>query len=191
MSGIRTLCVYCGSSRGNHPDYLHAVRALGSVIAERGMRLVYGGASVGIMGALADVVLAEGGSVVGIIPEHLVRHEVAHQQLSDLRVVASMHERKALMAELSDAFVALPGGLGTIEELFEMLTWAQLDLHRKPCGVLNVRGYFDHLLAFLDHAEAEQFVRPHHRAMLQVADDAESLLAALARYRAPGAQKWT
>ena len=191
MSGIRTLCVYCGSSRGNHPDYLHAVRALGSVIAERGMRLVYGGASVGIMGALADVVLAEGGSVVGIIPEHLVRHEVAHQQLSDLRVVASMHERKALMAELSDAFVALPGGLGTIEELFEMLTWAQLDLHRKPCGVLNVRGYFDHLLAFLDHAEAEQFVRPHHRAMLQVADDAEALLAALARYRAPGAQKWT
>ncbi|MGB0212670.1 TIGR00730 family Rossman fold protein [Algiphilus sp.] len=191
MSGIRTLCVYCGSSRGNHPDYLHAVRALGSVIAERGIRLVYGGASVGIMGALADVVLAEGGSVVGIIPEHLVRHEVAHQQLSDLRVVASMHERKALMAELSDAFVALPGGLGTIEELFEMLTWAQLDLHRKPCGVLNVRGYFDHLLAFLDHAEAEQFVRPHHRAMLQVADDAESLLAALARYRAPGAQKWT
>lgn len=191
MSGIRTLCVYCGSSRGNHPDYLHAVRALGSVIAERGIRLVYGGASVGIMGALADVVLAEGGSVVGIIPEHLVRHEVAHQQLSDLRVVASMHERKALMAELSDAFVALPGGLGTIEELFEMLTWAQLDLHRKPCGVLNVRGYFDHLLAFLDHAEAEQFVRPHHRAMLQVADEAESLLAALARYRAPGAQKWT
>nr|WP_290577691.1 TIGR00730 family Rossman fold protein [Algiphilus sp.] len=191
MSGIRTLCVYCGSSRGNHPDYLHAVRALGSVIAERGIRLVYGGASVGIMGALADVVLAEGGSVVGIIPEHLVRHEVAHQQLSDLRVVASMHERKALMAELSDAFVALPGGLGTIEELFEMLTWAQLDLHRKPCGVLNVRGYFDHLLAFLDHAEAEQFVRPHHRAMLQVADDAEALLAALARYRAPGAQKWT
>ncbi|MCK5771527.1 TIGR00730 family Rossman fold protein [Algiphilus sp.] len=188
---MRTLCVYCGSSRGNHPDYLHAVRALGSVIAERGIRLVYGGASVGIMGALADVVLAEGGSVVGIIPEHLVRHEVAHQQLSDLRVVASMHERKALMAELSDAFVALPGGLGTIEELFEMLTWAQLDLHRKPCGVLNVRGYFDHLLAFLDHAEAEQFVRPHHRAMLQVADDAEALLAALARYRAPGAQKWT
>lgn len=191
MSGIRTLCVYCGSSRGNHPDYLHAVRALGSVIAERGIRLVYGGASVGIMGALADVVLAEGGSVVGIIPEHLVRHEVAHQQLSDLRVVASMHERKALMAELSDAFVALPGGLGTIEELFEMLTWAQLDLHRKPCGVLNVRGYFDHLLAFLDHAEAEQFVRPHHRAMLQVADDAETLLTALTHYRAPGAQKWT
>ena len=179
MSGIRTLCVYCGSSRGNHPDYLHAVRALGSVIAERGMRLVYGGASVGIMGALADVVLAEGGSVVGIIPEHLVRHEVAHQQLSDLRVVASMHERKALMATKSEAFVAMPGGFGTLEELFEVITWHQLGYHGKPVGLLNTGGYFDQLLSFIDHSVEQGFISPNARKILKSAATPAELLDAM------------
>lgn len=187
---MQRLCVYCGSSPGRNPAYAAAGRALGTALVERGMGLVYGGASVGVMGQVADAVLKAGGEAIGVIPKSLAVREVAHASLTEQHVVASMHERKALMAELSDGFVALPGGWGTFEEIFEILTWAQLGFHAKPCGLLNVAGYYDHLHAFLDHAIEEQFVKPEYRPMVIVASDPETLLDRYATYEPPQVRKW-
>lgn len=173
---VKRICVFCGSSAGTRPDYADSAKRLGQVLAEHGLELVYGGASVGLMGVLADAALGSGGTVRGVIPEALIAREIAHNGLTELRVVDSMHERKRVMAELADGFVALPGGMGTLEELAEMLTWAQLGLHGKPFGVLNVAGYFSPWLRFLDHAVAEGFVKSEHRAMLMVDDDPGALI---------------
>jgi uncharacterized protein (TIGR00730 family) len=182
--------VFCGSSPGSDPRYREAASALGTALAGSGRRLVFGGGRVGLMGALADAVLAAGGTAVGVIPQHLVEREVAHLGLTELRVVDSMHERKATMAELSDAFVVLPGGIGTLEEFFEVWTWGQLGLHHKPYGLLNVGGFFDPLLAFIGHAMAARFIRPEHRAMLLVEDDVPALLARLDVHTVPAVPKW-
>ena len=184
------ICVFTGSSDGRRPAYRTAATALGETLVSRGYELVYGGARVGLMGAVADAVLAAGGHVIGIIPEALVAREVAHTGLPDLRVVSSMHERKALMADLSDGFIAMPGGWGTLEELFEVLTWGQLGLHAKPCGLLNVEGYFDPLLAFLTHAFEEQFVRTEYGRLLQVSASATVLLDLLGSFGSPQSGKW-
>jgi uncharacterized protein (TIGR00730 family) len=186
---LECICVFCGSSPGARPIYVQAARRLGQTLARRGLTLVYGGAKVGTMGQLAQAALDAGGRVIGVIPRALVDMEVAHTGLSDLRVVASMHERKALMTDLSDAFIALPGGLGTIDEFFEVLCWSQLGLHAKPCGLLNVEGYYDRLIAFLDHSVEEQFVRATHRDLVLVEQDAETLLDAFVSYRAPKTDK--
>ncbi len=170
------ICVFAGSSPGALDDYGAAARALARALTARGMGLVYGGAKIGLMGILADTVLECGGEVIGVMPGHLVDREVAHTGLSKLHVVDSMHQRKAVMAELSDGVIALPGGLGTLDELFEILTWAQLGLHRKPCGLLNVAGYFDRLLDFLDHATDQRFVPAGHRELLLADSDATTLL---------------
>jgi uncharacterized protein (TIGR00730 family) len=190
MHPIKNICVYCGSSSGRLEIYAGAARALAESLVSRGIGLVYGGASVGVMGVVADHVLHLGGRAVGVIPEALVRKEVAHHGLTELHVTQSMHERKTLMAELSDGFIALPGGIGTMEEIFEIWTWAQLGLHHKPCGLLNVHGYYDPLHAFLDHTVAEQFVRPAVRSMLMVEDDPEALLERFLDYRPPVVKKW-
>jgi len=187
---MKTICVYCGSNPGRVPDYREAARRLGQELAERGLGLVYGGASVGVMGAVADAILEGGGQAVGVIPHSLATKEVSHHGLDQLFVVDSMHERKAKMAELSDGFIALPGGWGTIEEIFEMLTWAQLGFHEKPCGLLNVSGYYDHLFAFLENAIREQFVKPEYRPMIMMDDDPESLIQRFEQYRAPKVKKW-
>jgi len=176
---MKRVCVFAGSSAGVRPEYMTAATDLGRVLAARGIGLVYGGARVGLMGAVADAVLTGGGEVTGVIPRSLVEKEVAHSGLTELRVVTTMHERKALMADLSDAFIALPGGWGTLDEFFEILTWAQLGLHCKPCGVLNVQGYFDRLLSFLDHSVEQGFVRREYGALLAVSDDPSTLLDAL------------
>ena len=175
------VCVYAGSSPGARQQYADAARALGRVLAGRRRGIVFGGSRSGLMGALADEALARGGEVIGVIPRYLVEREVAHGALTDLHVVATMHERKALMAELADAFVALPGGIGTLEELVEMLTWAQLGLHGKPVGIVNVDGYYDSLLAFLAHAVDEGFLSPTTRERLAVQSDPEALLDELDR----------
>ena len=190
MKAMQSLCVYCGSSSGRLDAYATAARALAAAMVERGIRLVYGGASVGIMGAVADEVLRLGGQAVGVIPESLMRKELAHASLSELHVTPSMHARKTLMAELADAFVALPGGIGTFEEIFEVWTWAQLGFHGKPCGLLNVAGYYDGLTAFLDHAASEQFVRGDQRRMLVVETDPVALLDRFASYTPPALPKW-
>ena len=187
---MKAVCVFTGSSRGGRPEYLAAATELGSLLAARRIRLVYGGARVGLMGAVADAALASGGDVIGVIPAALVAKEVVHTGLTDLRVVDSMHERKALMSDLSDAFVALPGGWGTLEEFFEVLTWAQLGLHRKPCGFLNAQGYFDRLLAFLDHTIDEGFVRPQHAELIAVAPTPGELLDRLESPLPPPIEKW-
>jgi uncharacterized protein (TIGR00730 family) len=187
---MNNLCVFAGSSDGVRPEYLRAAGDLGHVLARRGVGLVYGGARVGLMGAVADAVLAGGGQVTGVIPRAMVQKEVAHDGLSDLRIVASMHERKALMADLSDGFIAIPGGWGTLDEFFEILTWAQLGLHQKPCGLLNVQGYFDRLLSFLEHATTEGFVRREYRALISVADSPAALLDLFKAHRAPQVEKW-
>jgi uncharacterized protein (TIGR00730 family) len=173
---IRRLCVFCGSSPGARPAYADAAEELGRRLVEREIGLVYGGGQVGLMGRLADAVLAEGGEAIGVLPEALVEKEIGHPGLEDLRVVGSMHERKALMADLADGFVALPGGLGTVEELFEVYTWAQLGLHRKPCALLDVEGYYEGIATFLAHAVEERFLREDHRAMLIVERDPRALL---------------
>lgn len=173
---LQRVCVFCGSASGARPEYAESARKLGTALAERGIGVVYGGASVGLMGAVADAALAAGGEAIGVIPQALVDREVAHEGLTDLRVVGSMHERKALMAELSDAFVALPGGMGTLEELFEIFTWRQLGLHAKPIWLLDVAGYWAGLEAFLGHAEAEGFLRAGHRAALGRAASVEELV---------------
>ena len=189
---MRSVCVFCGAHPGRRPEYLAAAADLGRVLAARGLRVVYGGAHVGLMGALADAALAAGGEVVGVIPGLLVDAEVAHPGLSDLRVTGSMHERKALMADLSDGFIALPGGLGTLEEFAEIVTWAQLGLHAKPTGLLNLLGYYDELLRFLDHATQERFVRPGHREQILARPSAAELLAVMGGWTAPPrpAGKW-
>jgi len=187
---IQRICVFCGSSPGASPRYAAVARQLGGLLAERGLTLVYGGGNVGLMGVLANAVLAGGGDVIGVIPQALADLEVAHTGLPDLRIVGSMHERKALMAELADAFIALPGGLGTLEEFCEILTWAQLGLHRKPCGLLNTGDYFRQLIAFLDHAVSERFLRPEHRAMVQVEEEPSMLMDRLRDFQAPASEKW-
>ncbi len=184
------MCVFCGASAGDRAAYAEAARSLGRLLAGRGSTIIYGGGSIGIMGILADAALAAGGRVVGVLPEHLSRREVAHAGLTELHIVASMHERKALMAARADAFIALPGGLGTLEELFEVLTWGQLGLHGKPCALLNVAGYFDPLIAFLDGAVARGFVQPRHRDMLLIDTDPVRLLDRIAGYVPPAVEKW-
>lgn len=183
------ICVYCGSSEGRKPAYAKAARAFGRTLAARGICLVYGGGAVGLMGELADAALAAGGKAHGVIPEALQERELSHEGLTALDVVDSMHARKARMAELADGFVALPGGFGTLEELLEVLTWAQLGFHRNPCGLLNIDGYFDQLVAFLDHQTAEGFVRDEHRDLLVVAADAGELLDAFIAYDPPDVEK--
>ena len=187
---MHRLCVFCGSSAGHDPVYAGLAAQLGRTLAQRGVGLVYGGGRVGLMGVLADAALAEGGEVIGVIPQALMDRELGHGGVTELRVVDSMHTRKALMAELADGFVALPGGLGTLEELFEVWTWAQLGIHVKPCGLLDVRDFFAPLVGFLDHLVATGFVRPEHRAMLTVATSAEDLLERFSAYRAPALPKW-
>ena len=187
---MRRLCVYCGSRPGSQPDYTEAAKKLARALVKRHIEVVYGGASVGTMGVLADTALAEGGHVIGIIPRAVVGREVVHRGLSDLRVVTSMHERKALMAELADGFIALPGGLGTLDEVFEILTWGQLGLHQKPCGLLNIRDYYRGLIDFLDHAVSERFITDVHRALLLVEEEPQRLLERFERYTAPAVTRW-
>jgi uncharacterized protein (TIGR00730 family) len=178
---IQRVCVYAASSPGAHAEYAQAASKLGALLAARGIAAVYGGGGVGLMGVLADAMRAAGGEILGIIPRSLVERESAGTAHAELRVVGSMHERKALMAEMADAFIALPGGFGTLEELVEMLTWAQLGMHDKPLGLVNVSGYYDRLCAFLDHAVREGFIAPAHRELLSVAPEPEAVLAALER----------
>ena len=176
---MRRLCVFCGSSGGGRPAYGDAARRLGAAMARRGLGLVYGGGHVGLMGVLADAVLAGGGEIIGVIPQALIDRELAHPKVADMRVVQTMHERKALMAELSDAFLALAGGYGTADETFEMLTWAQLKIHDKPIGLLNVDGFFDPLLAWLDRAVADGFIKPRHRNLVRVEADVDRVVGSL------------
>ena len=190
MSEIRRLAIFCGSNPGVRPDYVEAARSLGRLLAQRGIGVVYGGSNVGLMAALADAMADELGDVIGVIPRMLVDREVANTTLTDLRIVDSMHQRKAMMAELADGFIALPGGIGTLEEFFEIWTWGQLGMHAKPCGLLNVAGYFDPLLEFLDHAVTEKFVREVHRAMVVVESDPAALLSCFESYEPPRVVKW-
>jgi uncharacterized protein (TIGR00730 family) len=187
---IARVCVYCGANRGRDPAYAEAAHAMGTTLARRGIGLVTGGGGIGLMGVVADAALAAGGEVIGVIPDALMKKELAHRGLSELVVTPSMHERKARMAEIADGFVALPGGLGTYEELFEIWTWAQLGWHRKPCGLLNAAGFYDKLVAFLDAASEAQFVKPEHRAMLVVDTDPDRLLDRFSAYEAPTVAKW-
>lgn len=190
MTEIRRLAVFCGSNPGARPDYIEGARTFGRLLSERGIGVVYGGANVGLMAALANEVADNLGDIIGVIPRMLVDREVANKSLDDLRIVDSMHERKAMMAELCDGFVALPGGIGTLEEFFEVWTWAQLGVHEKPCGLLNIAGYFDPLLAFLDRAVEEKFVREVHRSMVIVEDDPRRLLQRFEGYEPPRVVKW-
>lgn len=187
---IRRLCIYCGSSPGARVDYANAARTVGEALARRGIALVYGGGNVGMMGRIADAVLEVGGEVIGVIPHHLADKELAHERATEMIRVNSMHERKQTMADLSDGFIALPGGIGTLEELFETMTWLQLGLHRKPIGLLNVAGFFDEMLAFLDHMVAERFLKAEHRDLLIVSDDIHDLIDKMSAFEAPDAEKW-
>jgi uncharacterized protein (TIGR00730 family) len=179
---VERICVFCGASPGARREYAESARTVARLLAAEGIGVVYGGGGVGLMGALADAVLAEGGRITGVIPRSLMDREIAHRDVSDMRVVGSMHERKALMVELSDAFLALPGGIGTLEELFEVYTWAQLGLHRKPCALLNVEGYYDGIADFLDHAVAERFLRRETRELLMVESGPAALIERLRAY---------
>lgn len=190
MKEIKSICVYCGSNPGRLDAYATAARALAALLVEQNIRLVYGGTNVGIMGLLADAALQLGGEVIGVIPEALVQKEFAHAGLAELHITKSMHERKTLMAELADGFIALPGGIGTLEELFEVWTWAQLGFHDKPCGLLNIEGYFDSLALFLDHAVNEQFVKQAHRLMLIVERDPGTILERFRNYTPLAVEKW-
>lgn len=187
---MKRICVFAGSSVGCQQVYRAVAEDLGRTLAERGLGLVYGGARVGLMGVVADTVLALHGDVTGVIPSALVAKEVAHSGLADLRVVSSLHERKAVMAELADGFIAMPGGWGTLDEFFEILTWAQLGLHRKPCGVLNVNGYFDGLLTFVEHSIEQGFVRREHGSIILVSTSARTLLDLFEGYEPPVVEKW-
>ena len=188
---MQRLCVFCGSSPGRRPIHAESARSLGKIMAARGLALVYGGGHVGLMGVLADAVLEAGGEVIGVIPQSMVDKELAHTGISKLHIVGTMHERKALMADLADGFAALPGAFGTADELFEILTWAQLGLHAKPVAILNIDGFFQALLAWLDHAVAEGFLKPKHRRLLQEAEDAERLVNLLISCRPePAEGKW-
>jgi uncharacterized protein (TIGR00730 family) len=190
VSEIRRVAVFCGSNPGARPDYVKGAKELGKLLSQRGIGVVYGGSNVGLMAALAGAVQDELGDVIGVIPRMLVEREVANTSLSDLRVVESMHERKALMAELADGFIALPGGIGTLEEFFETWTWGQLGMHAKPCALLNIAGYFDPLLEFLDRSVQEKFVRDVHRAMVIVESEPEALLKRFEEYVPPRVVKW-
>ena len=183
MFALRRICVFCGSSVGSRPAYVDAACELGRTLAERGLGVVFGGGKVGLMGVLADAALAAGGEAIGVIPEALVAREIAHNGLTELRVVHSMHERKTLMADLADGFIALPGGYGTFEEFFEAVTWTQLGIHSKPCGLLNVDGYYDALLALLDRAVSDGFIREANRALIVAASDVQTLLEKLETVR--------
>lgn len=187
---LQRVAVYCASNDGTRPEYLECARSLGTLMAHRGLTVVYGGGRVGLMGALADAALAAGGEVIGVMPHGLVQREVAHHGLTALRVVDSMHERKAMIAELADAFITLPGGLGTIEEFFETWTWAQLGVHRKPIGLFNVAGYWAPLLSLLDHVDAEGFLRGSPRDWLVVSDNASTMLTDLQTFHAPMVRRW-
>lgn len=182
---MKRLCVFCGANAGNGPRYRDAATMLGTALARADIGLVYGGAGIGLMGAVADAARAAGGEVIGVIPQNLMEREVAHPHIKDLRVVGSMHERKALMAELSDGFIALPGGVGTLEELFEVWTWGHLGLHQKPCALLDVDGFYARLSGFIDHVDREGFLRQGVRDMLLIDEDAEKLIARMRSYRAP------
>jgi uncharacterized protein (TIGR00730 family) len=187
---VRSICVFCGSNAGAGDAYAEAARGLARVIAARGFRLVYGGGSIGLMGVLAEAALEAGGHVVGVTPRKFVEREVIHAGLTELHVVETLLERKALMAELSDGFIALPGGLGTLDELFEMLTWTQLGIQRKPCGLLDVNGYYAQLGSFLDHAVSQRFITPGHRSMLLAGSDPAELLDRMAATPLPDVGKW-
>ncbi|MEH0018221.1 MAG: TIGR00730 family Rossman fold protein [Desulfobacter sp.] len=187
---MKRVCVYCGSSDGRKKEYKAAARALGRTMLDRGIGLVYGGAQIGIMGEIANTVVNGGGEVIGIMPKSLADREIYHTGLTRLEIVDSMHERKAMMADFSDGFIALPGGLGTIEEIFEVLTWAQLGFHQKPCALLNALGYYDELSAFLNHSVAEGFVNTESRSMLMTEADPEQLLERFSTYQAPRVNKW-
>lgn len=190
MKPIRSLLVYCGANEGGHPSYREAAEQLGALLAKEKIRLVYGGGSVGLMGIVADSVLQHNGEVTGVIPDFLDTKEIGHKGVSDMRVVKSMHERKALMEQLSDAAIALPGGFGTMDEIFEMLTWAQLGLHAKPLGLLNVNGYYDHFIAQLDKMVEEEFLKEQNRKLLIVSDDVNELLELLRRAEPVIEEKW-
>ena len=190
MPELSSICVFCGSNGGADPAYLQAAQAVGRGLAERGIRIVYGGGKVGMMGAVADAARDAGGEVIGVIPQAIFDLEIGHTGIDDLRVVGSMHERKALMAELSDAFIALPGGIGTLEELFEVYTWAQLGIHAKPLGLIDVAGYYQPLVDFLDHAVQERFLRAETRTLLAVSDDLDDLIAAFDAWEPVSLHKW-
>jgi uncharacterized protein (TIGR00730 family) len=187
---IRSICVFCGSSHGFAPEYAEVAKEMGRAIAARGWTLVYGGGNVGLMGVVADAVLAAGGKVIGVIPEALLARELGHHGVTELRVVNTMHERKALMADLADAFVALPGGIGTFEEFFEVLTWAQLGIHKKPCGLLNTRGYYEPVMDLLGNAVKEGFLKEDHKRMVLQSGAVEELLQQVENYTAPATAKW-
>ena len=187
---MKSICVYCGSNFGDRNSYLEAARSLGAEMAAQEITLVYGGGKVGLMGAVADAVLAAGGKVIGVIPQALVDKEIAHSGLRDLRIVRSMHDRKSLMAELADGFIALPGGLGTLEELAEVVTWTQLGFHQKACGLLNIEGFYDGLLAFLDRAMEDKFIRPEHRKIVLSGENPVELIEQLTQFEVPLEEKW-
>lgn len=182
--------MFCGSNPGGRPEYADAARRMGQTLADAGIGLVYGGGRVGLMGVVADAVMRAGGEVIGVIPDALMRREVGHAELTELHVVGSMHERKAMMADLSDGFIAMPGGYGTFEEFCEVITWSQLGFHPKPCGLLNVAGFYAPLLAMFDHAVAEHFVRPQHRALVLEDTDPAALLQKMRDFVPPGTEKW-
>jgi len=187
---MRCMCVFCGSSSGSDPAYVEAAGRLGRLLADEGITLVYGGARVGLMGAVADAALGAGGKVIGVLPDFLKRKELEHPKLTELLIVSSMHERKARMAELADAFIALPGGMGTLEEFCEVVTWAQLGLHEKPCGLLNIQGYYDPLLEFVDRMIDEGFVRKKHKGLVLSAETPAALLAAMRTFQPIRVEKW-
>lgn len=187
---IKSVCVFCGSSHGFAPEYGLAAQEMGKAIAQRGWTLVYGGGNVGLMGVVADAALDAGGRVVGVIPQALLARELGHRGVTELRVVDTMHERKAMMADLSDAFVALPGGIGTFEEFFEVLTWAQLGIHKKPCGLINTRGYYDSVITLLENSVKEGFLKEAHRSMVLQADKPDDLLWQMESYQPPQTAKW-
>ncbi|HEV2401231.1 MAG TPA: TIGR00730 family Rossman fold protein [Candidatus Sulfotelmatobacter sp.] len=187
---MKRICVFCGSSSGSQSEYRACAEELGTELTRRNIGLVYGGGNVGLMGAIADSVLEAGGEAIGVIPEHLMSREIEHKQLTQLHVVHSMHERKALMADLSDAFIALPGGFGTFEEFLEVLTWSQLGLHLKPCGIINVLDYYTPLLRMLDHAVEERFLKPQNRALVLSRNTPTELLQALEEWRPVHVEKW-
>lgn len=187
---MKNITVFCGSSSGFRPEYAEAAKNLAHLLVERNVRLVYGGGNIGLMGIISEEVMRGGGEVIGVIPEALLKKEVGKREITELRVVDSMHERKAMMAELADGFIAMPGGIGTFEEFFEILTWSQLGFHEKPCGLLNVAGYYNGLLALCDNAVAEGFLRPVHRALLLDDADAVSLMEKMNNFRPPTVEKW-
>ncbi|MDQ3130446.1 MAG: TIGR00730 family Rossman fold protein [Acidobacteriota bacterium] len=187
---MKRICVFCGSSNGANPVYLETAETVGRFLVSRNIELVYGGGRVGLMGKIADTVLAGGGKVIGIIPESLAVKEVAHQSLTEIHIVDSMHERKALMAEYANGFIALPGGFGTFEEFCEIVTWAQLGIHQKPCGLLNADGFYDNLIAMFDYSAAQKFIRNEHRNLVLVENNIEKLYDSMMNYRPPLIEKW-